>query len=110
MLDRHLQPVPIGVPGELYVGGAGVTRGDLHHPELTAAQFMPHPFSPVPGARLYKTGELGRYLPDGTIEYRGRLDTQVKVRGCRLELGKIEAVLENIRNSARLLWSPGRKP
>ena len=94
VLDRHLQPVPIGVPGELYVGGAGVTRGYLHHPELTAAQFMPHPFSPVPGARLYKTGDLGRYLPDGTIEYRGRLDTQVKVRGCRLELGEIEAVLE----------------
>jgi non-ribosomal peptide synthetase component F len=94
VLDHHLQPVPIGVPGELYIGGAGVTRGYWSHPDLTAAQFIPHPFSPEPGARLYKTGDLVRYLPDGTLEYRGRLDSQVKIRGCRLELGEIEAVLE----------------
>jgi amino acid adenylation domain-containing protein len=94
VLDQHQQPVPIGVPGELYIGGAGVTRGYWQHPELTAAQFIPHPFSLEPGARLYKTGDLIRYLPDGTLEYRGRLDSQVKIRGCRLELGEIEAVLE----------------
>jgi amino acid adenylation domain-containing protein/thioester reductase-like protein/non-ribosomal peptide synthase protein (TIGR01720 family) len=93
ILDPHLQPMPIGVPGEIYVGGAGLARGYLHRPELTAERFIPHPFSNEPGARLYKTGDLARYLPDGEIEYLGRIDQQVKLRGFRIELGEIEAAL-----------------
>ena len=93
ILDRHLQPVPIGVPGELHIGGAGLARGYLNRPELTAQKFIPNPFSKEEGSRLYKTGDLARYLPDGNIEFIDRIDNQVKIRGFRIELGEIEAVL-----------------
>jgi amino acid adenylation domain-containing protein/thioester reductase-like protein len=93
ILDPNLHLTPIGVPGELYIGGVGLARGYLHRPDLTAQSFIPNPFSPVPGARLYKTGDRARYRPDGTLEFLGRLDNQVKVRGFRIELGEIEALL-----------------
>jgi aryl carrier-like protein len=93
VLDQHMQPVPIGIPGELYVGGASLTRGYLNRPELTAASFIPNPFSHVLGSRLYKTGDVVRYRSDGNLDYLGRLDNQVKLRGIRIELGEIEAAL-----------------
>ncbi len=93
ILDSKGEPVPVGVSGELCVGGAGLARGYLRRPALTAERFIPHPYSEEGGARLYRTGDLGRYLGDGNIEYLGRADTQVKVRGYRVELGEIEAVL-----------------
>ncbi|NVJ03794.1 amino acid adenylation domain-containing protein [Myxococcus sp. AM001] len=93
LLDKHLQPVPIGIPGELYVAGERLGRGYFNRPELTARTFVPDPFSTQPGARLYKTGDLGRHLPDGRIEYLGRVDLQVKIRGFRVELGEIEEQL-----------------
>jgi amino acid adenylation domain-containing protein len=93
ILDRHLQPVPIGIPGELYIGGPGLAKGYLNRPELNAERFIPNPFSHEKEARLYKTGDLVRYLPDGNIEFVGRIDNQVKIRGFRIELGEIEAVL-----------------
>jgi amino acid adenylation domain-containing protein len=93
ILDSHLQPVPIGVPGELHIGGAPLARGYLNARELTQEKFILNPFSADPHSRLYKTGDLTRYLADGNIEYLGRIDNQVKVRGFRVELGEIEAVL-----------------
>ena len=93
ILDRNMQPVPIGVPGELYIGGVQVGRGYHNRAELTAERFLPDPFSRKPEARIYKTGDLCRWLPDGAIEYLARMDFQVKIRGQRIELGEIEAVL-----------------
>lgn len=93
LLDSSLQPVPIGVPGELHIGGDGLARGYLNRSELTAERFISNPFSNEPDARLYKTGDIARYLPDGNIEFLGRIDNQVKIRGFRIELGEIEAVL-----------------
>ncbi|PHM30278.1 amino acid adenylation domain-containing protein [Xenorhabdus innexi] len=93
ILDEYARPVPLGVTGEIYIAGAGVARGYLNHPDLTAERFLPDPFSANPEARMYKTGDLGRWLPDGNIQYLGRNDFQVKIRGFRIELGEIEARL-----------------
>jgi amino acid adenylation domain-containing protein len=93
LVDKQFNPVPIGVTGEVYIGGVSLARGYFNRPDLTAEKFIPNPFSNKPGDRLYKTGDLARYLPDGNIEYLGRIDHQVKLRGFRIELGEIEAVL-----------------
>ncbi|MUG92983.1 amino acid adenylation domain-containing protein [Scytonema sp. UIC 10036] len=93
LLDEHLKPVPIGIPGELYISGVGLSRGYLNRPETTAEKFIPNPWSSQPGVRLYKTGDRARYLADGNIEFLGRIDNQVKIRGFRIELGEIEAAL-----------------
>jgi amino acid adenylation domain-containing protein len=95
VLDQHGQVVPVGVVGELYIGGDGLARDYLRQPELTAEKFVPHPYSDEPGARLYRTGDLVRYLSDGNIEFLKRMDQQVKVRGFRIELGEIEAALQD---------------
>jgi len=114
ILGHNLQPLPVGVPGELHIGGVQVGRGYHNQPELTAAKFIPNPFRHEPGARLYKTGDLARYLPDGNIEYLGRLDQQVKIRGYRIELGEIQAALQphpQIRESVVMVRedTPGDK-
>lgn len=103
VLNQHLQPTPTGVPGELYIGGVGLARGYLNRPELTAKTFIPSPFSDLPGARLYKTGDLVRYLPDGNLEFLRRVDHQVKIRGYRIELEEIEAVLAQHPAIARVV-------
>lgn len=94
ILNSNLQICPIGVPGELHIGGIGLARGYLNRPELTAEKFIANPFARFPGERLYKTGDLARYLPDGRIDFLGRIDHQVKIRGYRIELGEIESVLK----------------
>ncbi|MCB1741757.1 MAG: amino acid adenylation domain-containing protein, partial [Gammaproteobacteria bacterium] len=107
ILDDHFQPVPVGVPGELFIGGSGVARGYLNQPELTAERFIPDPFAPRPGARLYRTGDLCQRLADGSIEFLGRSDQQVKVRGFRIELGDIEAAMAacpGVRQAAVTAW------
>ncbi len=98
VLDANGQPAPVGIAGELYIGGAGVARGYLNRPDLTAQRFLPDPFSGASGARMYRTGDEARYRADGVIEYLGRLDHQVKLRGFRIELGEIEAVLSQHPN------------
>jgi amino acid adenylation domain-containing protein len=96
LLDGHMNPVPIGVSGEIYIGGEGLARGYHNRPDLTFERFVRHPFSTRPDARLYRTGDIGRYRPDGVIEYLGRVDEQVKIRGFRIELGEIEACLKEL--------------
>jgi len=98
ILDQHLQPLPIGIPGELYIGGDGVGEGYINRPKLTAERFIPNPVSDQERSQLYKTGDLARYLPNGNIEFLGRLDNQVKIRGYRIELPEIETVLSHYQS------------
>ena len=93
LLDSHLEPVPVGIPGELHIGGVGLARGFINRPELTAEKFIPNPFGSKSGTRLYRTGDLARYLPDSRLEFLGRIDNQVKIRGFRVELGEIQTIL-----------------
>ncbi|HEX6717999.1 MAG TPA: amino acid adenylation domain-containing protein [Pyrinomonadaceae bacterium] len=111
LLDNYLQPVPVGVPGEIHIGGPGLARGYLNRPDQTSDRFIPHPFRS--GERLYRTGDLGRYLPGGTIEFLGRRDTQVKIRGHRIELSEIEAALGRhpaVREAVVLAHESGLEP
>jgi amino acid adenylation domain-containing protein len=111
ILDKHHQPVPIGVPGELYIGGDGLAGGYLNQPELTAESFIPSPFQDESNSRLYKTGDLARYLPDGNIQFLGRVDHQVKIRGYRVELDEIQLALSQhpqIRENVVVAWESER--
>jgi amino acid adenylation domain-containing protein len=108
LLDEWLEPVPVGVGGEIYVGGAGLARGYEGNPGLTAERFVPNPFSAKPGARLYKSGDLARHLPDGNLEYAGRRDAQEKIRGFRVEPGEVEAILgrhDSVKECAVVIMS-----
>ncbi|MEL6454603.1 MAG: amino acid adenylation domain-containing protein [Cyanobacteria bacterium J06623_5] len=114
LLDTHLQPVPLGIAGEIHVGGSGVARGYLNRPDLSQERFIPNPYSADPEARLYKTGDLARYLPDGSLKFLGRRDAQVKIRGFRIELGEIESALgehDIVQQCTVIDWeaSPGEK-
>jgi amino acid adenylation domain-containing protein len=109
LLDESLEPVPLGVTGEIFLGGGGRVWGYLGYPALTAEKFVPHPFAAEPGERLYRTGDLGRALPDGDLEFVGRTDHQVKIRGFRVEPGEVDAVLgthRQVRSSVTLVWQP----
>jgi len=113
VLDSHLKPLPAGVPGELCIGGPGVARGYLHRPEETSQRFVPDPFSAEPGTRLYRSGDLVRYLADGNLEWLGRLDHQIKIRGFRIELEEIEAVIaefKDVRQAAVVLRNDTATP
>jgi amino acid adenylation domain-containing protein len=110
LLDEQLRPVDVGATGELCIGGDGLARGYLNNPELTREKFIPDPFSDEPGARLYRTGDLARYLPDGSIEFLGRLDSQVKVLGHRIEPGEIEAILRAHPEISQVVVAPFAGP
>ncbi|WP_395835505.1 amino acid adenylation domain-containing protein [Cystobacter fuscus] len=112
ILDERLRPVADGTPGEICIGGSGVGRGYLGQPALTAERFVPDPFSPVPGSRLYRSGDIGRRLADGTLEFLGRRDDQIKVRGARIELGQVEAALvalPNVRDAVAVIEGRGER-
>jgi hypothetical protein len=114
VLDKDMNPVPVGIPGELYISGIGLARGYHNRPELSAERFLPNPFSIKKGARMYRSGDLVKYLSTGDIEFIGRVDNQVKIRGFRIELGEIESVISNypgIKESIVIVRedSPGKK-